>query len=262
MKLFNKRAQMCGVIAGFALISAGVNADVISAEANGYGLAADISLLLADVTVAPQGHASGTAPGVFDGSNSVLDFSAFALGLASINATVIEGSASSDVDGFAGIRTTDSMGRVDGLGASVLLSSVLGLDASMIQSNASITGDYGSLNMYGSSNLADVTLSILGATLDVDANAAANTVLFDSLGIRVVLNEQIFGGDGIETAQLEVNAIHISFNDVAAGLGLLNGDIRIGHSFASMTATIPSPGVLACVPAGALLSVRRRRRTL
>jgi hypothetical protein len=58
-------------------------------------------------------------------------------------------------------------------------------------------------------------------------------VLLDSqlLGIKIVLNEQIVTGDGVNTRGLTVNAIHIYLTDVEiAGIGIVTGDIIIAQS--------------------------------
>ncbi len=244
-----------------AACSAGAaHADITDATSTGYGISADLSLLIADLEVLPQGLAQGAAPGAYDLTSSVVDADLSAVGLASVSAGVLSGRAASDVSGGPGLGTTTAEGSVTDLGADVVLGSILDLSAGVIQAEASVSGDYGSLASLGDSILTDVDLSILGNTVTVDANAAPNTVLFDSLGIQVVLNEQIEGGDGVTSRSLEVNAIHIYFDDVAAGLGLLNGDIKIAHAYAEMNAVVPAPGGVAALGMCGVLASRRRRQ--
>ena len=248
------------LIIGSLLCSAGAaHADITQASSSGYGLAADVSLLVANLEVLPQGHATGTAPGPYSQSESTLNASFTTAGLANISAGVLSGEAYSDVDGLAGTRTATGMGRVTDLGTDLVLGTILDLNAGVIESEAAVSGDYGSLLATGSSILTDVDLSVLGAEVLIDANAAPNTVLFDALGIRIVLNEQIVGGNGIDDRTMEVNAIRISFDNVAAGLGLLNGDIRIAHSYAEMGAVVPAPASFMLLASGGLLTSRRRR---
>lgn len=237
------------------------DAAVTSADATGYGLSADLSLLILNLSLPPQALAAGTAPTPFSELETALSAQATIGGLASLSTGVLTGTASSNVDGSAGARTADASGTVDGLNLSVVFGTVLSMSATTIGSNAQVNGDYGALSGAGSSILEDLDLTVLGSALTVDANAAANTVLFDALGIRIVLNEQIVGGDGVSGRSMEVNAIRITFDDVAAGLGLLNGDIRIGHSFASMNAIVPAPATGGLAAAVGVLAARRRRRT-
>ena len=48
--------------------------------------------------------------------------------------------------------------------------------------------------------------------------------------MTIVLNEQSISGD-----QITVNAIHITFNNVAVGLDLLNGEIIVSQSVTSLS---------------------------
>lgn len=235
------------------------NADVIDASSSGYGISAELSLLILGLDVHPQAFVGGAAPGPYAQSTSVVNASFSTAALASLQAGVLSGAASSDVDGGAGSRGAVGHGEVVGLNVGVVLGTILSLSAAVIESDASITGDYGALNGIGSSVLTDVNLSVLGASIAVDASAAPNTVIFDTLGIRVVLNEQIHSGNGIDHRSVEVNAIRITFDDVVAGLGLLNGDIRIAHAAAEMGAIVPAPSAAAMAAIGGLLATRRRR---
>lgn len=254
-----KLAVIAAFSAAVAWCGPAAHADVVTSNASGFGLDTSLSLLLLNLNLAPQAYAGGSAPDAFSVSNAVLSLDANVIGLARIQAGILQGEADSNVNGFYGSRLTSSSGSVTNLSASVLLGSVLNLQATTIRSDSMIHGDFGSLSAMGTSTLADVSLSVLGVTLDVDANAAANTVLFDALGVRVILNEQLMSGDGINSAGIEMNAIRISFTNVVAGLGLLNGDIRLGHSSASMNAVVPAPSTAMLVlPAGLLLARRRR----
>lgn len=253
------RGSIVAQIALAACIAGGAQADITDATSNGYGISADLTLLILQLEVLPQAYADGSAPGPYANDNTAVNALFSAAGLANVGADVLSGEATSDVDGSSGNRTTTGNGTVTGLGADVVLGTILNLSAGVIEADSAVTGDYGSLAANGSSILTDVDLSILGTTLTVDANAAPNTVLFDALGIQVVLNEQIIGGNGIDGRSLEVNAIRISFDDVAAGLGLLNGDIKIAHAYSEMNAVVPAPSGLAALTLGGLVATRRRR---
>ena len=82
-------------------------------------------------------------------------------------------------------------------------------------------------------------------------------------GVSLILNEQILTGDGISNAGMAVNAIHLEFNDFTSGLGILNGDIIIGHSEAqvqALPAQVPEPGTLALTALALAAMLRFRHR--
>ncbi|WP_423822530.1 hypothetical protein V5738_01005 [Salinisphaera sp. SPP-AMP-43] len=159
-----------------------------------------------------------------------------------MSANAVSGHAQSNIDGLAGDRYALGESEIVGL---AINSPLLTLTADTITSSANISGDYGSIDPMGSSNLANASLSVAGQTIDLDANAAANTAilpgLLNPLGLSLVLNEQTMSDDGSGNASMITNALHLSFNDALLGLGVLNGDIVIGHSQASLSA-IANPG--------------------
>lgn len=229
--------------------------------------------LAASVTSGPLATASGTAPGAYSDSDSLLT-----LNIANLVTTgLLVSNASSNLDGTNGSKYASADATVNGLGLSILGSlpglSVLNLSATTIQSTASISGDYGSLAASGGTTIEGLSLN--GITI-LDLSPPANNVLLDLLGIRVVLNEQIISGDGISSKDFAVNALHVSFENVLGlldgTLGLINGDIIIGHSEASMMAgpttpngpgpsEVPAPASLLLLGMG-LLSLGCLRRRL
>jgi hypothetical protein len=83
----------------------------------------------------------------------------------------------------------------------------------------------------GTTTLVGATASLLGASLAVEAHPLPNTILVNTLGIKVVLNEQIVSGDGVTGLSITVNAIHVYLTNVnVAGVGILNGDIIVAQS--------------------------------
>jgi uncharacterized repeat protein (TIGR01451 family) len=124
---------------------------------------------------------------------------------------------------------------VNGLNLDVVgLLQVLSLDSTLVQSTADVSGDCGAFTPTGTTTLANAVANVLGiGSLSITANPLPNTVLLDSqlLGIKIVLNEQIVTGDGVNTRGLTVNAIHIYLVDVdVAGIGIVSGDIIIAQS--------------------------------
>jgi hypothetical protein len=138
------------------------------------------------------------------------------------------------------------------------------LEATTIQSTAEVSGDFGALVRTGTTTLEG--LSILGIPV-LDVTPAPNTVLLELLGITIIANEQTITGDGISAAGIEVNALHIIFDDAVAGLGLLSGNIIISHSEAELIAEpnivdVPEPGSLLILASGItlLFGLRRSRK--
>jgi hypothetical protein len=215
--------------------------------------------------------------------------------------------ASSNVDGLPGTRNADATASVENLSIDVNPVSVFSLlntanvfsfDASLITSEAHASGDFGALVATGDSVIIDVngvadgflTFSVLGVNLDVAVDAmgqvapnttlnitsSLNALLGDSLGtdldgqITVILNEQILVGDGITSAGITVNAIHVLFENVGAeffnvlgiSLGdtnLITGEIIVAQSHALLNA-VPEPSSLAPLAFAAVAMLSRGRR--
>lgn len=200
--------------------------------------------------------------------------------------------ANSNVSGSPGLGLTDAFGEVNALSLGIGNASVtlplgspvafdfLNISADTVSSTSMINGDYGALVASGNSIIENLIielngveidlLPLLGANGSIDAQgfltAAPNTQILSLggvAGLDLILNQQIITGDGISLSGIEVNAIQLSFNGVDLGLPLLsetlNGNVYVGHSRASMTASIPEPATLPLFM-GALALVAHRRR--
>jgi uncharacterized repeat protein (TIGR01451 family) len=141
------------------------------------------------------------------------------------------------VDGAAD-GTTSASSTLDRLRLSLVpVQPLLTLKADAVRSKAEVHGTCGSaLTASGSTALVNAGAGgILGLGLHLSANPAPNSVVLNLLGVRLVLNEQIVGGDGVRTRSLTVNAIHLSIhNALLAAVGGLSGDVVISHSEASL----------------------------
>ncbi|QCZ92516.1 PEP-CTERM sorting domain-containing protein [Salinimonas iocasae] len=192
--------------------------------------------------------------------------------------TLLSTSASSNVDGNACTRIASASTTTNDLDLDVLNTNFLSLvtetavnvSSSTIYSEASVSGDYGSLNAMGTSYVEDLSINLFGLGeldlaslgLQVDADCLIQTSPnFEVLnvsgiaGLNLILNEQ-YGECTDMFCSMGVNALRLSFNAVdLTGLGLnignldglLNGDIVIGHSYAELTAQInevPAPATL------------------
>jgi hypothetical protein len=239
-------------------------ATVVSGSSSAYGLSVSLTLDVPilpdiDITVDPTPSVSGTAPPPYSLSDSLLS-----LDVPNVLSTgLLEVNANSNVDGLPGVRFANADATVNDLSVlDILLVAVL--EATTIQSTAEVSGDFGALVATGTTTLE--ALSILGIPV-LDVTPAPNTVLLDVLGLTIIANEQIITGDGISNAGIEVNALHIIFDDFIAGIGLLSGDVIISHSEAELTAVrdivdVPEPGSLLILASGItlLFGLRRSRK--
>jgi uncharacterized repeat protein (TIGR01451 family) len=119
----------------------------------------------------------------------------------------------------------------------VELLQLLTISADTVQSTADISGTCGDvLTATGTTTIENATVGgTLGAGLSISVNPAPNTVLLNLSGITVILNEQIIGGDGVNSRSLTVNAIRISLDNVLlTAIGTLSGDIIISQSQAQL----------------------------
>lgn len=293
----SKMVPIAKCMAALAIIHVGTaNATVISAESNAYALGVDLdvsTLVSVDVAV-PQ--AGGTAPGSYSDVASAVGADVNlgpSVGLGSLlqlntavlsDATVLESSASSSVDGAAGSQVTQSSSLITGLALDIanttldltplpsVLGTAIGISADTIFSDANVTGDYASLTALGNSTITNLSIDLFGmgeidlASLGLDIGAdgvigtGPNTQLLDFggiVGLDLILNEQISTcADGF--CAMDVNALRLSFDAVdltSFGLNLgqlgqgtlLSGDIILGQSYAEMSAIpsdVPAPATL------------------
>lgn len=286
-----------------------VKGEIVSAESQGYGIQVDAEVAgILDVdllTLTPDQLSSGVAPPAYSVSaNSISVAADVGTSIGPIAGTTVElnllasdglvnSSASSDVDGGSGFRTTQGFGEVNGLDLgianAVVTDPVAGtievpffnLTADTISSTSVIDGDYGALAATGNSIIQNLGISVAGVDLDiasllgVDGSIDAdgfitvdpNTEILDVggiAGLNLTFNEQITSGDGIADLALQTTALKVTFNGVDLGLplinGALNGEASIGYSFASMSA-VPEPASCGMVLLGAIAvaTVRRRR---
>jgi hypothetical protein len=237
-------------------------ATVISGSSSAFGLSVSLTLdpfigQNINITAGPTPTVSGNAPPPYNLTDSLLS-----LGVPGVLSTgVLEVNASSNVDGLPGPRFAAADATVNNLSVLSLLDL---LEVTTIQSTADVSGDFGALVRTGTTTIAGI--SFLGDPT-FDLTPAPNTVLFAALGITIIANEQTITGDGISAAGIEVNALHIIFDDVFAGIGDLNGDIIISHSEAELIAEpniidVPEPGSLLILASGItlLFGLRRSRK--
>ena len=155
---------------------------------------------------------------------------------------------------------------------------LLNIGSGVITSTSSANGNLATGTVSGASGIANLKLTgslvtnniaNLNVTALANANPAPNTTLFfiNVLGVdtlKIILNEQTTTiSKGIKS--IATNAIHVIFADLSvAGIGVLRGDIIVGHSYARITDTdvVPEPATWLQMIAGfgTIGFVTRRRR--
>jgi uncharacterized repeat protein (TIGR01451 family) len=215
---------------------------VTHGDAYGEQISLKLQTLLATVQAGsgPLSSVSGdTSP--FNKDASALSLS---VGLGGYGTVLHTGLLLSHTDS-ASPSQVSSNATVHDLGISLVpVATLLSLHADEVQSSAAVGGTCGTqLTATGLTTLVNAgTGGTLGLGLQIGATVPPNTVLLNLLGVRVVLNEQAVGGDGITSRSISVNAIHISVqNSLLGPLGRLTGDIVIAHSNAQVVCAPPPP---------------------
>jgi hypothetical protein len=247
-----------------------------------YGLSANLTLTLlsganVQAIVSPQPDAAGNAPTIYsvDAPLASLNVTAgsFALGTGTVlgvQSGLLDSTANSDIDGTPGGHSAAATSTVHNLDTTILTTSALlnGL-VHVTATTITATSNAGGLPLstLGSTVVENLAISVLGVNvLATTGSIAPNTgVDVSGLigGVSILLNEQIASGNGVNSLGLTTNAIDIRFTDVGvAGVGTLNGDLIVAHTFASVD-SVPEPGSIALASiaaAGGLVVHRVRRR--
>jgi hypothetical protein len=220
-----------------ATLLALAGATAAAAQASGasaaFGLSAQVTAGPVSVAVPATPTASGQAPPAYDRHGQVASASASAPGLGTLVTTgIVQVSAASTLPSQT---TASAAATVDNLG--LVAASAIRLDADTVASTAAAGGACGSsLNAVGTTTIEHGRLTVsmpVPTVVDVAAQPAPNTTVFNQLGVRVVLNEQVTS-PGTTTASASVNAIHVYLTNALLLGSLLNGDIVVAHAAASL----------------------------
>ena len=244
-------------------VAQGANAPASTASSSGTG--ANISLTVLGILSTNTGNigtSSGTAPAPYNVSNPAvglnLGVANGVLDLVTANG-VISSSATSNVNGTPGSKTTSATADVANLSLDVakVLGAlggppVIGLGVPAVTSSVTISGEGGSFTSNTHVDLTGLTLKVGGVPIDLSginlANVPPNTgVNVDAgaiAGVTVILNESQTTGTQAGGFTTSTNAIRIRLSAVSLPLlPVLNGDIIIGHAEAKQVSDPDGDGI-------------------
>lgn len=276
------KISLClGVISALFATSAAMADPTLSSSATGASALVSVAnVVKANVSVA---NASGSTPGYYDNSGSVASVNQNFLlvdgilidAYQSLGANVLTSRAFSTGPSVSATGTT----LIANAGAT-LFTRLLGIDtlsfgvaADAIGSTTTVGANSGGLFAIGSSSITNFALTgslldTLNLNLGLYVNPNPNTVVVNFAGLSLILNEQITSGNGIDALSMQTNAVHLSFTDYLFDGKLLNGDVILGHSQASISGyfpAVPEPGTWAMLIGGFAfvgLCMRRSNKTV
>lgn len=231
------------------VLCAGAAAAQTTGDSSSYGVsvATDLLPLLGGgiaISLDPTPTAGGAAPAPYeDGPNQVASL-LVSSGLTGqiVSTGVVEASASSTIPNATAAGAEAIVNALDLRIVGSLVTRLLTIGATTVASTASVTGACGTLVASGGTVFENAQVGgLLGAGLAIADDPPPNQVLLDLLGIRVIVNEQIPSGDGILERGLVVNALRLELNVSLAGIGVLSGDVVVGHAEAAVQcASVPT----------------------
>jgi hypothetical protein len=114
---------------------------------------------------------------------------------------------------------------------------LLTISADKITSTASLSGICtGDVAATGVSGLGGLVLGgLLGGGIRVPSTLPPNTVLLDSAGLRLIVNEQILEVADDAPILFTVNALHLSIAGAASALGVLSGEMIVAQSHTAIS---------------------------
>ena len=288
--LFPKVALVRRSFAAVLAATLAVPAAAVTVASSAYGLFVNLNVTPAiSVGIGPVASVGSTAAPAYNLSNTVLSVNQTlglgASGLLSFGQGVQTGViATSATSAFPVTPTGSANATVNNLALGLVATSsvpfvgpltLLSIGADTLVSDSSVEG-FGAPSATGNATITGLTLggtALGGLTVDgsLFVNPAANTELLNLLGLRIVLNEQIPSGNNVSTAGITTNAIHVAFTNFLLGTNLLNGDIVVADSRASITGVGAAPGVpepatwvemVAGLGLVGLVARRRQRRSI
>jgi hypothetical protein len=288
------------IIAGL-LSTSGLQAAVTAGTSSAIGVDASTEVLsLIAVTPVQIGSSSGSAPAVYNTSQSAVSANSDVSVPAVITALATQGllatNVQSDVDGTAGSKSASATATLTGPSGggpfSVTVADVfslvndppalLAMTATTIQTTSTVSGDHGTLAATGTTILANFALSInggtaltlagLGLTAGVDFDAGTGEILLPNrvinlslldgslAGVSLVLNRQVETVNTAGQRDLEVTAIALDMSGIT-----VNGieGVSVDLDLAKSTSELvaaPEPEIASLIIGSFGLLALRRRR--
>jgi PEP-CTERM motif len=199
----------------------------------------------------PVYPAAGSAPPAYDVTNSFGSFST-KIGPLTFSTGLLVDEASGD------IATEEGQASSNLASLNIAAGSFFTLTASSVGSEASVDGIPAAT---GSSTLGELVITVLGSSISIPVNPPPNDVIFEALGVKVTLNQQINDVEGSFGQGITVSAIAV---DLDIGLLGVKGVIDIAQSKASISeAAVPEPTTWAMMAIGFVglaFAYRRKRK--
>ena len=208
---FGVRKFLSGLVAiGLLTAAASAHSNSVSGEAFG------VSVGAAGVVVGPTPHVVLPPDGGMV-RDQLLRISVPNLATSATLEVVTTGSIGAGTASAQSSATVEALNLLNGLVTAQLVVAMSSSTANGAQATSSAEGS------------ALIGLSINGGA-PVDVTPAPNTTLSPVPGVTVILNEQIFSGDGVRTSALTVNMIHVVVKDTITGLITANIIVSSAHS--------------------------------
>src|SRR5712691_555729 len=201
------------------------NAHSNSVGGEAYGVSVEVSASTAEVTVGPSPHVVLCPDGGM-AADRLLKISVPNLVGSETLPVVTTGSIGSNTASAQSSATVEQVSLLNGAVA-----------AQLVVAMSSSTAD-GSTARSTAEGSTLIGLSINGST-PVDVTPSPNTTI-PIPGGAVILNEQIFEGDGVHTSALTVNMIHVVLNNLLTGT--ITGDITVTSAHSDVN-FVPAPKV-------------------
>lgn len=293
-------SRMPLIIAGL-LSTSGLQAAVTTGTSSAIGVDA-VTDVLSVIAVTPVqiGASSGSAPAVYNTSQSAVSADAEVSDPLVITALATQGllatNVQSDVDGTAGSKSASASATLTGPSGggpfSVTVADVfsvvndppalLAMTATTIQTTSTISGDHGALTATGTTILANFSLSInggtgltlagLGLTAGVDFDAGTGEILLPNriinlslldgslAGVSLVLNRQVETVNTFGQRDLEVTAVALDMSGITVA-GVPG--VSVDLDLAKSTSELvaaPEPEIASLIIGSFGLLALRRRR--
>ena len=255
---------------------------VVSGQSGGVAISSNLSvtsLATANVSINSQ---QGSSPSPYNttlANNAGATISAGAYNLPVLGTPevllsgttgLLSSTVTSNIDGLSGSGFASGATTINNLNLKVLGTlgvPVVTITATTLTTTSTASGTFGALNSIGMPSFVGLSIFVLG--VDVTALVQASDGILVNIaglaGLQIGIDVKTFSGNGITSSGVLTDNIVVQFNNAVTLGGTLNGQLRIGESFASISASpVPEPSSVVMMGAGLLLTgavgLKRGRR--